>query len=397
MKVSEQLNILEPVDHAQRLARVFDLMEANGFDSMIVNINANIYYLTGRVFNGLIYLSLATRTAYNFVRRPNHLTGENTYAMHKPENILQIIDSEGLPALGRTAFELSLTPYATIQRLTKALGTEIAGDADAVLRVARSVKTAVEQQLIAECGIKHERVYRKIPGLFREGMTDVELQVEIERISRLEGCIGQFRAAGTDMEIHMGSVLAGENADTPSPYDFSMGGRGMDPSLPIGADNSIIQHNTSVMVDTNGAFNGYMTDMTRTFAVGNLGELAERAHQVSVEITHRLGEMARPGAKASELYEEAMKMATEAGLAEYFMGHRQHAAFVGHGIGIEINELPVISPRSRDILAVGNVIAIEPKFVIPGVGAVGIENSYIIGEDATRCVTNAPEQLIQLQ
>ena len=396
MNSKEQLNILQPEDFELRLSRVLSLMEDSGYDSLIVNINANLYYLSGRVFNGLIYVSRATRRAYNFVRRPNHLEGADTYGIHKFENIPDIIEREGLPALGRTAFELTLTSYSTIQRLVKALGVEIAGDADAVLRAARSVKTPVEQQLIAECGIKHERVYRRIPGLYREGMTDVELQVEIERLSRLEGCIGQFRAAGTDMEIHMGNVLSGDNADTPSPYDFSMGGRGMDPSLPIGADNSVIRHNTAVMVDTNGSFNGYMTDMTRTFAAGKIGELAERAHQLSIDITHRMGEMSRPGAKASALYEEALAMATEAGLLEYFMGHRQHAGFVGHGIGIEINESPVISPRSRDILAVGNVIAFEPKFVIPGVGAVGIENSYIIGEDATRCVTNAPEQLIEL-
>ena len=90
-------------------------------------------------------------------------------------------------------------------------------------------------------------------------------------------------------------------------------------------------------------------------------------------------------------------MAVEAGLKEYFMGHRQKAGFVGHGLGIEINELPVIAPRSRDIIADGNVIAFEPKFVIPGVGAVGIENTYIIHADSAECVTSAPEELIDLQ
>ena len=78
------------------------------------------------------------------------------------------------------------------------------------------------------------------------------------------------------------------------------------------------------------------------------------------------------------------------------MGHRQKAGFVGHGVGIEINEMPVIAPRSRDIIAPGNVIAFEPKFVIPGAGAVGIENTYCVGADRTECLTNAPEQFITL-
>ncbi len=78
------------------------------------------------------------------------------------------------------------------------------------------------------------------------------------------------------------------------------------------------------------------------------------------------------------------------------MGHRQHAAFVGHGLGIEINELPVIAPRSRDILEEGNMVALEPKFVIPEVGAVGIENTYYITSAGVEKLTNAPEEIIPL-
>jgi Xaa-Pro aminopeptidase len=96
------------------------------------------------------------------------------------------------------------------------------------------------------------------------------------------------------------------------------------------------------------------------------------------------------------MYEMAANMAKEAGLEKYFMGHTQHAAFCGHGIGIEINESPVIAPRSRDILAVNNAIAMEPKFVIPGIGAVGIENTYIITPECARCITNAPEEILPL-
>ena len=78
------------------------------------------------------------------------------------------------------------------------------------------------------------------------------------------------------------------------------------------------------------------------------------------------------------------------------MGHRQQAGFIGHGVGIEVNEWPVIAPRSRHIIEKGNVIAIEPKFVIPGVGAVGIENTYVVTEEGLECMTNFPEEITQL-
>ena len=130
----------------------------------------------------------------------------------------------------------------------------------------------------------------------------------------------------------------------------------------------------AIMVDVNGNYTGYTTDMSRVFSVGTLDKLSIKAHNCSLRICHELSSMGKPGIEAKLLYNKAIEIVTEEGLDHLFMGHRQKAGFIGHGVGIEINELPVIAPRSRDILEVGNVIALEPKFVIPGVGAVGIEN-----------------------
>ena len=245
-------------------------------------------------------------------------------------------------------------------------------------------------------GRLHAEVYRRIPELFRPGMTDLELSVEIERESRLKGSRGIFRIFGQSMEIFGGSVLAGDNADTPSPYDFALGGGGLDTSLPVGANGTVLSNGMSVMVDMGGNFTGYMTDMTRVFSVSKLPDLAYRAHDTSLEIQRRIAEAARPGTPASELYAIAVHTAAEAGLSEYFMGHRQQAGFVGHGIGIEINEMPVLAPRSKEILAEGMVFALEPKFVIPGVGAVGIENSFAVTAGGLEKLTPMDEEIVPL-
>lgn len=151
------------------------------------------------------------------------------------------------------------------------------------------------------------------------------------------------------------------------------------------------------MVDANGNFTGYMTDMTRVFAFGEISDMARRAHECSRKICHTLAEIARPGIEAKYLFEKAIEIVKEEGLEDYFMGHRQHAGFIGHGVGIQINEHPVIAPRSRDILREGNVIALEPKFVIPGTGAVGIENTYVVIADSPmQCLTTAPEEILSL-
>ena len=198
------------------------------------------------------------------------------------------------------------------------------------------------------------------------------------------------------MEIYMGSVLAGENADEPSPYDFALGGAGLDPSLPISSNGSIMKPGNTIMVDIGGNFTGYMSDMSRVFSLGEIPEKAREAHNVSLEIQSEIEKMAKPGVAASEIYDLAFDIAKKAGFEANFMGHRQKAGFIGHGVGIELNEAPVFAPRSKDILAEGMVFALEPKFVIPQVGAVGIENTFVVTASGIEKLTQCEEGILPL-
>ena len=376
---------------ALRNRRIADRLKSQGIDAILVSENANLYYTSGRVFCGFTYITADGSVTY-FVRRPVGLSGDNVRYIRKPEQI-----AEMLPAMPATiALELDTTPYSTVERLRKIFGDAQVANGSDVLRRCRAVKTPYEIARLNESGVHHVMAYSRIPRIYRGGMTDVELQVEIERVLRNEGCLGQFRIAGGSMELFMGNLLTGDNADNPSPYDFAMGGAGLDLSLPVGCNGSAISPGHTVMVDMCGNFTGYMTDMTRVFYVGRLDETAAKAHQLSIDIHHRLAKEFQAGCEAKRMYEVAMEMVTAAGMDDYFMGHTQKAGFIGHGVGIEVNELPVLAPRSRDVLEEGNVIAIEPKFVIPHVGAVGIENTYVVRNDHLECITNAPEEITEL-
>lgn len=379
-----------------RIEKTRAAMSQIGIDSAIITSNANIYYLTGRVFSGYLYLPADGAEPIYFVKRPVHLLDERAISVRKPESILSELKVRSLPLPQRVGLELGRMTYTMAQRMMAALGVDHVEDVTHCLSMARAVKTPHEIGLLTISGAKHERAYRKIAKAYRPGMTDLELQVAVEGLLRLDGCLGQFRCAGDEMEIFMGNVIAGDNADNPSPYDFAMGGAGLNPSLPLGADGTVLRPGMTVMVDMNGNFTGYMTDMTRTYAIGEVDELARLAHQTSIDICRECAKAGRPGVEAKALYELGMGIARAAGLEDYFMGHRQHASFIGHGVGIEINELPVIAPRSKDILAEGNAIALEPKFVIPGVGAVGVENTYIVGPEGMNVITRAPQELITL-
>lgn len=380
----------------RRLDNLRAAMGAESLDALIINSPANIYYTTGRVVNGHVYIPRDGEAVW-FVRRPLGLDGDGSRLVyvHKPEQIPDELEKLGMPLPARLGYEMSHLTCTDFARLSKVFPDAEAVNASPLIKRVRSVKTPFELDLLRRSGVKHVMVYSHIPRMYQPGMSDFELQVEIERRSRLEGCLGQFRIDGDSMELFMANILVGANADAPTPYDFAMGGAGSDPSLPVGADGTIIRRGESVMVDSNGNFTGYMTDMTRVYTLGGLSELALRAHRCSIDICRLLERLGVPGAKASELYEAATALVKERDLERYFMGYSQKAGFIGHGVGIEINELPVIAPRSRDVLAENNVIALEPKFVIPSAGAVGIENTYRVTPGGLECLTAAPEEITE--
>ena len=367
-----------------------------GGDAILITTNVNLFYVSGRIFSGAAYVRPEGDPLF-FVRRPVGLKGGNVIYIRKPEEIVGHLQQRGIPMPAKLFFETDSISYNEYRRYEKIFDPRVVCNGTQLLRGVRSIKTIYEIGRIMRSGVLHARLYERIPSLYRPGMTDTELSIEIERESRRLGSLGIFRIFGQSMEIFMGSLLAGDNADAPSPYDFALGGAGLDASLPVGGNGTPLTDGTSVMVDMGGNFTGYMTDMTRVFSVGKLTDRAYKAHDTALEIQRRIEQTAAPGVPAADLYNLAVRIAADAGLSNYFMGHRQQAGFIGHGIGIEINEAPVLAPRSKEALVPGMVFALEPKFVIPSVGAVGIENSFLVTDNGIEKLTHCEEAIVPLQ
>lgn len=361
----------------------------------LLTVDVNLYYTTGRIYSGYFYLP-AEGAPWFFVKRPNGLTGDHVEYIRKPEQMAELFASHGLEMPEKLLLEADELTYNDYIRLQKIFNPKETGNATAMMRELRRIKTPYEIEMFRISAERHAKTYAEIPECFRPGMTDLEFQYEIKKRMRKNGSIGLFRAFGANMDIFMGSILAGENAEVPSPFDFALGGGGIDASCPLGANGTTLKEGTAVMVDMAGNYTAYMTDMTRVFSVGRLPELAYRAHQTALLIESEIENIARPGTPCAELYEIAAKITEKQGLGAYFMGTKQQAKFVGHGIGIQINELPVLTPRSKDRLEPNMVFALEPKYVIPGVGAVGIENSFLVTETGLEKITQFTEDIIQL-
>lgn len=380
----------------QRRDKIRVLMAQQGIDAALFTCNVNLIYTYGQVVSGYLYLPL-NDSARLFIKRPNNIEGEHVRPIRKPEQLPDLLTELGLPLPQRLMLEGDELSFNEYRRLAACFpSAEVLPCGSALVRQARSVKTELEIELFRRSGLAHAKAYAQIPTVYRPGMTDRELSIEIERLMRLEGNLGIFRVFGQSMEIFMGSLLAGDNAAAPSPYDFALGGEGMDPALPGGANNTPLQEGQSLMVDLGGNFFGYMGDMSRVFSIGRLPQQAYDAHQLCLDIQDAIADMARPGVVCEDLYNKAIDMVTRAGMADYFMGVGQKAKFIGHGIGLEINEAPVIAPRMKQELEPGMVFALEPKIVLPGVGPVGIENSWAVGAEGLEKLTICEESIIEL-
>ena len=211
----------------QRRDKIRILMAQQGIDAALITCNVNLVYTYGCVVSGYLYLPL-NDFARLFVKRPNTIEGEHVMSIRKPEQLPGLIRECGLPLPQKLMLEGDELSYCEYNRLAACFPeTEVVSCGSSMIRQARSTKT---------------------------GMTYFQLSVEIERLMRLEGCLGIFRVFGRSMEIFMGSLLAGDNAATPSPYDFALGGAGLDPSLPGGPNGTLIQPGQTFMVDMGGNF-----------------------------------------------------------------------------------------------------------------------------------------------
>jgi Xaa-Pro aminopeptidase len=141
---------------------------------------------------------------------------------------------------------------------------------------------------------------------------------------------------------------------------------------------------------------GYATDMTRVYSIGMIeDEEILKAHETAMRILSTAEMRLKPQRSSKAILKESVNIAAEQGLIHYFMGvPGNNVAFLGHGIGIEVDEFPFIAEGLDFTLKEGMTLALEPKFVLPGKGAVGVENTYVISPDGCENLTEMEVEII---
>ena len=203
-----------------RQQRLQSAMQSMNIEGCILTTAVNVFYMTGMVYNGYYYLPIEGQPVH-FVKRPEDVSFDNTIYIRKPEQITDELKNLGRSIPQSVLIETDVISFSECSRLLNTFGLKEAANASTLMRKVRSVKTEFELEQVRLCARKHEAVYKMIPSVYKDGMTDIEFQIEIERLMRLHGSLGLFRSYGENMDIYMGSLLTGENAEAPSPFDFS--------------------------------------------------------------------------------------------------------------------------------------------------------------------------------
>jgi Xaa-Pro dipeptidase len=387
-----------PADEIDRRIAAFQAgLERDGLDAALVVQSADLVYLTGTAQNAHLVVPAAGEPLLLVRRDLARARAES--ALHRIEPFTSLralpaaLASIGLSERLRLGLELDVLPAASYLRYRELLPGAELDDCMPALWSARSRKSEWELERIRAACVQTQRALEYAPQLLVPGRLECDVLSELGHHMRLHGHEGTVRFRGINSEFFYGQVLAGESAAVPGPTETPLHGPGLSTAQGRGPSRRPLREGDSVVIDISGLSEGYVSDQTRTFFVRSPDPVLLEAYDTCRRILAACVALLRPGTPGSAFYERGLEVAAEAGHAERFMGSGEgRVKFVGHCIGLELNEPPYLARDYTQALEAGNVVAIEPKLAFAGLGAVGVENSYLVGGNGPVQLTGASEE-----
>jgi Xaa-Pro dipeptidase len=390
------MQIIPESESRRRIGLLQARLSGQNLDGALFVSPIDIYYFAGTRQNGLLWIPvegapmLLVRKSFLRAKTESLIADTRPFPSSKE---FPAFFNNGIKRIGTT---FDIMPVQYYQYFTRLLPSREFADISLINRELRSVKSQWEQERMRESGRRLAEVFSQIPVFLKRGMRELDLAAEMEYHLRKAGSEGAIRLRSFGQEI-IGLSSSGAHAAHPGGFDGPVTGEGISSSTPFGPSSCIIEDNVPIIVDYSGTFTGYMMDMTRIFVFGEIEPMLERACDTAIEIQSWLVDNLKPGTICEDLYIGSLGMAEDKGLAAQFMGNPgEQAKFVGHGVGLELDELPVLAKGFKVPLLEGQAVAIEPKFIFPGRGVVGIENTWLVTSSGCEKLTDLSDQTVYL-
>ena len=359
------------------------VLDREDLDGAFILQNVDIYYFSGTLQRSVLFIPrkgnpvLVAIKSYQRAKKESPLKA--VVSVGTSNGIVSILREYGCTEMGTLGLEMDVLPTNQYLWYQRYFPNSRWVDISPQIRRLRMIKSPYEIEQIRRATSILDTGLKEIRGVIREGMTELEVDGHLALIARREGHMGILRMRGWNQEMTHAHVLAGESGAVVSFCDTPHGGPGNTPAMAQGAGFHRIRRNEPIGIDYGVGVNGYVSDQFRTFVIGSLPEHLERAHECAASIHALLATGGRPGVSCADLYRMAEAEARSAGYEEFFMGYGEgKVKFIGHGFGLEIDEFPIITPDFSETLKEGMVIALEPKFIFPGLGVVGLEDDYLV-------------------
>jgi Xaa-Pro aminopeptidase len=385
----------------KRISRFQSRLIAGRMDGAFILQNADRFYFSGTIQSAVLFVPsrgdpvLMVQKNLERARRESALS--HILEVKNKNRIPQVLGDYHPRQIATAGLEMDVLPANLYLWFQQTMPRCRWVDVSDIIRKLRMLKSDYEVEQIEKAAAILHTGLTEVKSVIREGITELEIDGYLAMLARRAGHMGTLRMRGWNQEMTHAHVLSGENGSAISLLNSPHGGTGNTPAMAQGAGFRRIQKNEPIGIDYGVAINGYIGDQFRTYVIGELSDLLKKAHACARDILCLLTEKAHTGVSCRELYMAAVAKAAEEGLADYFMGHGEgQVKFIGHGIGLEIDEYPVVSPRFDAVLEEGMVLALEPKFIFPRKGVVGLEDDYQVTSEGLKRLTRTEQTLIQI-
>lgn len=379
-----------------RVNRLRHTLAQEGFDGVFLFQNVGRFYYSGTMQPSVLYLPAEGEPTLLVSRNIERAWAESSLSQIVPcdswRQIPGLLADRGHSEPQTIGLEMDILPvqhYLLVKDLYP--GSRIL-DVSSAVRRCRMIKSSWEIENIVRAGEMCARMIQEVPEILKPGLTELELAGQLELSLRRQGHQGLIRTRGFNQELFYGHVLSGPEGARSSYIDAPSGGLGTGPAFSQGAGTRRLRAGEPISIDYCGCSNGYITDQTRMFSLGRPNDEVLRAYDAMRRVQDVIRERVRPGVTGSMVYQWALEAAERLGYRAHFMGlEDSRAAYVGHGVGLELDELPLLAAKFDRPLEENMVMALEPKAFLPAHGMVGIENTFLLTGDGLTPLTRAPE------
>jgi Xaa-Pro dipeptidase len=395
------LSALTPREEIEsRLAAFQSLLTQKGWAAALIFQDVDLFYLTGTMQQAFLWLPAKGEPLLLVKKDLSRARTESS--LPKIEGLSSLSDlgralsRHGYRLPGRLGLELDVLPYNTFQFLKDRLQFKEALDVSPSLRRLRAVKSEFEIGLMRQAGKMGRHLYQTVAGLLKAGLTEMELAGRMIQKALSLGDQNLLRSRSFNSAAYNWHIISGLSGTFQGRNDAPFAGLGLNPAFPMGAGSKAIGKGEPILIDFGNCYNGYQVDQTRMFSLGSPPQECLEAYTALRHIEDRILEQLRPGNTAQSCFHLALKTAESLGYKDSFLGPKgQQVKFVGHGVGLEIDEFPFLAQGHTYLLQAGMTVALELKMVLKE-AAVGFENTVLILKNGVEKLTTADEAFIRV-